>query len=482
MLVKVDRQQQVASIPEENVPTSQSKEQKVQEKRSILIPTIVGKSVVGSAQHALLQSRARARASTTRTAPVSQRAPQKTRDNQNSAAKSGSKTQSKLQPQENTNSEKGRLYLPALLLKEFMALQSFIAAKSLRRSQTVGIHQSTLVSWFCNLNGKELPFLSMDTILGHATGVQTTIFHLVQPAVANPIPFILYFAKTAFPDSTKNITISKNFVWNNEKATGDRDNPTMYLMKQIISSKRVNVHMIHEICCIHLKGIGKTGRCRSWVLISSKDSNDIKPWIKDSDQRAVKSFARKKCDISKREKESNRVTKTAKLALLVLHPSLKMFMFALNILRRVARGEVDDNTPSPTQLLRETMSTFSANTQIRYVMIVSFYLTTGVSFLDLPLPGKLNRNGIGTWYRLLSRTVIWGQDIIDAHSFDKMLKYIGSKPSTYDIVDCSKDELCISGSVPCDFKDGEFNSRFLSSSLQSAISRHIFSQFLHQHQ
>ena len=110
MLVKVVRQQQVASIPEENVPTSQSKEQKVQEKRSILIPTIVGKSVVGSAQHDLLQSRARTRASTTITAPASQRAPEKTPDNQNSAAKSGSKTQSKLQPQENTNSEKGRLY------------------------------------------------------------------------------------------------------------------------------------------------------------------------------------------------------------------------------------------------------------------------------------------------------------------------------------------------------------------------------------
>jgi hypothetical protein len=418
--------QQVASIPEGNEPVSTNKQKKI---RSILIPTIVGKSVKGSAYQAQLHSRARARSSTSKT--VQGRSNSQRISNQKGKDNSGSKTSSKSstsQQEKDKVSEEEQNYLPPPLKKLFMALQSILAAKSLRRSHTIGLHQSMLLSWFLDSEGKELPFLSMDTILRYATALQTITFPLVPSAVTNPIPFILYFAKTAFPDHTKNINISKNFVWNNKKATGNLEKSTIYLMQRIMSTKSSNVYLMHEISVVHLKGIGKVGKCRSWTFIGNKNAKDFKNWIKDSNQRNFN----KKNSIYHREKDSNKVTQVSTLSLMALHPSLKMFMFALNILRRFARGDIDVSI-SPTQLLHETMSNFPTNIQLR--------------------------NRIGHWYRLLKRTVLWGKDIAEKLlSFEKILKHVCSEPNTYEMAVCAKDELCFSGSVPCEIKDGEFKN------------------------
>lgn len=415
--------QQVASIPEEPVTNNRQKRRE----RSILIPTIVGKSVKGSAHQALLHSRQRARANTAKPTASkigSQRSYQKAKEN------SGSKSSSSLQqhekerlPQEDQN------YLPPPLKKDFIALQGFIARNALRRSHTIGLHHSMFLSWFLNSSGKELPFLSMDTILRYATAIQTTTFPLIPSAVKHPILFILYFAKTAFSDHTQNITMSKNFVWNNEKATGDIEKSTIYLMQQIKSTTRSDVYLIHEVSIIRLRGIGKVGKCRSWTFMSTENAKDLKTLLHNCSIRR-KSKINKKFNVHHREKESKRLTKSSILALAELHPRLKMFMFALNILRRFSKGDIDANI-SPSQLLCETMSMFPTHLQLR--------------------------DKIGHWYRLLNRTVLWGKDIVsELHSFDNILKQVSSKATIYEITMCSKDELCFSGSMPSSyFKDGE---------------------------
>jgi len=412
-----------ASIPEGRASSPPSKEQK--QKRSILIPTIVGTSVKGSAQQALMHSRQRARANTKRaipTKPVSQRI------RETSSSKSTTKIQTSSQHEHITKPQEPRNYLPPSLQKEMISLQDFFTNKSLRLSQTVGISQTMFVSWLTNSAGKEMSFLAMETILHYATALNTTMFPLVASAVANPIPFILYFAEKAFLDSSKTTTLSKNFVWNKNKVTGDLDCPSLYVMQKLMSSNHFDAFLIHEISVKHLKGIGKIGTCRSWIFTSQKDVRNMKAWAKGISIRAS-SASRKKYDVLRREKESLKILKASQFATLFLQPKLKMFMFTLNMLRGIAKGNLDPNT-STSQLLRETIVTYPNTIQ--------------------------QKSSIGYWYRFLNRHVLWDTDIVDNDSFEHVLRSILSKPRTYDIVNCTKDDICISGSVPCDFKDGKF--------------------------
>eukprot|EP01083_Nonionella_stella_P196178 722027_1 len=122
------------------------------------------------------------------------------------------------------------------------------------------------------------------------------------------------------------------------------------------------------------------------------------------------------------------------MALIVLYPPLKMFMFSLNILRRVATCQVVDeaNQVSAPLLLRETMSLYPTHIQ--------------------------TKNGIGAWYRLLHRQVVWEKGSTGAYSIDTLLKQLISDTSIYghNISNCTKGEFCISGHVPCDFEDTHF--------------------------
>jgi len=377
--------------------------------------------VKGSAQQALMRSRQRARANTKRAIPSKPNS-QRTRESSSSKSAHTSSQQDKI-----AKLQEPRNYLPPSIQKEMIYLQAFFANKKLRLSQTVGISQTMFVSWLTNSAGKEMSFLAMETILHYATAMNATMFPLVASAVVNPIPFILYFAKNAFPDTSKNITLSKNFVWNKNKVTGDLDNPSLYVMQKLMSSKHFDAFLIHEISVKHLKGIGKIGTCRSWVYTSQKDARNVKAWAKGISIRATSAY-RKKHDLLRREKESLKLLKASQFAILFLQPKLKMFMFTLNILRGIAKG-LGPNTFT-SQLLRETISTYPNAIQ--------------------------QRNSIGYWYRFLNRHVLWDKDTVDGHTFENVLRYILSKPRTYDIVNCTKEEICISGTVPCNFKDAHF--------------------------
>lgn len=438
---------QVASIPEENEAAPINKEKK---KRSILIPTIVGKSVKGSAYQAQLHRRASARVGSSKIVQgrsTSQRvSTQKGRDTGTKSSSkptasssksflSASKSPSSNQEKEKKGEEE-RNYLPPLLKKHFTTLQSFVTAKALRRSQSYRLYQSMILNYFLDLEGKELPFLSMDTITRYGTALQTTIFPLVPCAVADPTLFLLYFAKNAFQDPSKTVTLSKNFVWNaqNLKTTGNVEKTTIFFMQKMMCTTSSDVYLIHELSAIRLKFIGKVGKCRSWVYIGESKTKDFKNLLKDSTKSSRNRPS--KDTIYRREKESNKVIQMSHLALAALQPNMKMFMFALNMLRRCSKGDIDTKI-SPAQLLRETMFTFPPNIQLK--------------------------NRVGYWYRLLKRTIFLDKAIIgEVLSLEKILKQLCSEPDAYDIVVCSNDDLCLSTSVPCDFKDGKSSTTLRS--------------------
>jgi len=299
-----------------------------------------------------------------------------------------------------------------------------IVAKSLRRMYTIGLHQSTLMNWFLGADGndKELPFLAIKIILKNATALQTSIFPLIPSAVTNPTHFQLYFSKTAFPSTSKFPTI-----YFHAKHNGSLERRTKYFMQKAFSTKTSNVYVMHELSVISLKGVGSIGKCKSWAYTEHRKTKETKNWMKGPSPQIVYRRS-EKSDVYKREKASNKLSKITALSLVALQPSLKMFMYALNILRRFATGDVNARTcPSPTQLLHETMTIFPAKVQLH--------------------------SRIGHWYRLLRRTVLW--ENTEFQAFGEILKHICFHPSIYEVKVCEKDKFCFSGAVPCGFKDGE---------------------------
>ncbi len=413
----IEKKNTVSSIPE--ITENNAQIHTESKRREIKKPTIVGKSVKGSAAQAMMQRRARARTTITPSAKViggnnvsSQR--QQPQRQQKTSTNSQSEKEKK-----NKNTQEGLNFLPPSLLKDLLSLQSFTSSLSLRRISSFGLNQSLFCNWFMNLSGKELSFRSIDLILGYANAVRSTVFPLVQSAVSNPVPFLLYLAKSAFAHSS-HIAVPK---------LGDVNNPAIYVMKQIMTSKHFKIHLIHELSIVDTRGgLGKIGRCKTWMFIAS--CTNSKPWAKESNNAGLRCT---RYDQRKREKDSCKIKSAIDMALIVLHPPLKMFMFSLNILRRIIIGEAQElKAISPPSLLREVLSVFPPQIQTKH--------------------------GIGSWYRLLHRNLSWEIGSTGKHSIDALLKQLASKGIMYEpeVKDCSSEEFCICGHVRCDFKDTHF--------------------------
>ena len=405
------------SVISEEKSTRSDKDTK---RSSILMPTIVGKSIQGSAQQALLASRARARV----TPKVSSK---KSAKDVPSSSKSAVKARDA-----NAQDTEEIIYFPPTMRKEFLALQTFIATKSLRLQMCSAMSQHLYSSWFLQLEGKELPFRSVETILGHSVSISTKVFPISPLATSNPVPFFLYFLASSFPrfrDSAV-MTLSKNFVWNNKQVTGDVDRPVLFAMKKIWDKRGRNMYLIHEISMVRVRRIGrimKIGSCRSWILMGSSDGGIVKSIINND---AYYNSQHKRYDMKKRKKDALRIQRYGMKCSEILQPSLLSFMFSLNLLRRAAMGNPDqDNPVSPPALLREVMSIFPSSIQANSV--------------------------VGCWYRLIHRIVPCSLDGTDFKSVHDLMDYTRSRDDVYGIIDCTTSEICISGNVECEIKDSK---------------------------
>lgn len=406
------------SVIREEKPSRSDKDTK---RSSILMPTIVGKSIQGSAQQALLASRARARV-TPKTS--SKKSAKDVLSNSKSVVKARDA---------NAQDTEEIVYFPPTMRKEFLALQTFMATKSLRLQICSAISQNLYSSWFLQLEGKELPFRSVETILGHSISIGTKIFPISPLATSNPVPFFLYFLASSFPNFLDSAvtTLSKNFVWNKKQVTGDVDRPVLFAMKKIWEKRGRNMYLIQEISMVRVRRIGrimKIGSCRSWILMGSSDNGIAKNIINNID--TYDNSQHKRYDMKKRKKDALRIQRYGMKCSEILQPSLLSFMFSLNLLRRAAMGNPDqDNPVSAPALLREVMSIFPSSIQANSV--------------------------VGCWYRLIHRIVPCSLDGTDFKSLHDLMNYTRSRHDVYDIIDCSISELCISGNVVCEIKDSK---------------------------
>jgi len=397
----------VNSIPEERVSSPTGMEEK---KRSIMIPTIVGKSVKGSAQQALLHSRQRARVNPKIVSTTKFTSP-KGRDN--TSTKLATKSPAHSQQEKIVRPTEIRNYLPAQLQKDILSLLAFLASRSLRGSQTNVLYQTIFCNWFLNLNGKEMSFLAMESILRNATAIKTTFFPIVSSAVEYPTPFILYFAKNMFPETVT--ILSRNFIF--DDSNRDIVNPSIFIMHEVMKSNHFQIYSIHEVGIKSIQGFGKLGFVRSWLIYSSNDKVQ-KMWDVGVNDPAIN--FRRKNSIRCREAESNSISKISHLALLCLQPQLKMFMFSVNLLRQAVKGNIDRNI-SIINLLHEVLTVFPNTIQ--------------------------QKKEIGVWYRLLHRTIGCNQTTDVSDNVDDILRFVASKSQVYGITNCPDEQICISGPV-----------------------------------
>lgn len=389
---------------------------------SILMPTIVGKSIEGSAQQALLASRARARI----TPKIS------TKKNSKEPA-SVIKPVTKIKDTSKQDTEES-IYFPPSLRKEFLALQLFIAIRSLRLQSCSSLSQKLYISWFAQLEGKEMPFRSVETIISHAVPIGTIVFPVSTLATMNPAPFLLYFIKAAFnsQNEANPITLSKNFLWSNQQVSGDIDHPVIYTAKIIWDRKGRHAYLLQEISMSQIHRVGQTnklGICRSWILVGSDSSSVLKSII-DGSEIIPRPQVRRR-ELKKTLSCSYRIYRHVVKFMTTLQPILYSFMFSLNILRRSAVGISDkNNATSPPALLREVMSIFPESVQRESV--------------------------VGSWYRLLRRTVPCSLNGTEFKSAQELINFTRSKSGKYGIIDCTQTETCLSGTVVCEIMDSKF--------------------------
>ena len=253
---------------------------------SILMPTIVGKSVKGSAMQAVAMSRARASAnrsnptrsaiskSASKSASNTGKPTQRVFQKSTWKARNNKKISEPKKPQENDIFLKN---LPLSLAKEYMTLHTSIAKSSINRSFISMNYQQFFVSWLSKLEGKEISLPTVGFILAHANLVRMQTFALLQTIVNHSYQFMTYLAKVISSQDSSSAILAKSFAWNSKKDSwhGSID-PVIFVMRKVNSpSKKMSMIVILEVGMKVHKKLGKFGRYRCWSLISHKEIKKI---------------------------------------------------------------------------------------------------------------------------------------------------------------------------------------------------------------
>jgi len=378
---------------------------------AILMPTIVGKSVKGSDTHMLAMARARARASAPRVLNGGRFKAPSTNNNGNIHNQKSHihKTREKSLPKPKVPNLMENI--PSSLVKEYRILQGHLSSLTLLRNTAIRMNQNLFLHRMTNLKRKELTFESMEFILTHGNLLKAEVFPLIQSAVVNPTPFILYL--------NKNISMSEGIILSKNLTNHISQTPkTMYTINRIVTSKYYTAYLIHDISIFKHPSKDLICRCRSWFFASSK-INDI-TWIKEKGSK-------RKNILSKREKESLMMNIVSSVALRYLNLSSAMFNFVSILLRRIAKQqEIKMSFSNVPLLLRESMKVFPQWKQIRMSQL---------------------------WYRLIHRKMVCRKsDLLmkgSWFSMQKLIDYICLKQAIYNVVNCSsKDQHCFSGLAP----------------------------------
>ncbi len=247
----------VVTTPEPALPKSTSTS------TSILMPTIVGKSVQGSAMQAMQRARARATA-------IRSSAPPKPNIGSGSAPKDLKRSTwnaREMKKQTKKESNETLKYLPSSLARDYIGILSKLATEE-SMTTIVNLLQKTFVMWLVKFKGDEIPFKAMEFILPHANYVNIQTFSLIQSVVIDPIPFLKYMSYILVSQFTNTIILSSNFgLRNKELPMTTMTNLTVYIMRKIKNSEQKSIIFIYEVSVISHISLKRIGRIKCWSFM-----------------------------------------------------------------------------------------------------------------------------------------------------------------------------------------------------------------------
>ncbi len=249
---------------------------------SFLMPTIVGKSVKGSAMQAVAMSRARARRSNP-SRPMMTGKPTKpstgttkpTQRIMNKSTWKAQKTKKSLESQKAQDKDVLR-FLPSALAKEYTVFQSSIIKSSPNGSVSSMLHQRFFQSWLSKSKDKEMSPQSVHFILSHANLLHVQSFYLVKSALNHSYQFLQYVVKVILSQDKNTTFLAKNFSRDTSQLNtfdGGIDQSIFIMRKIKHTMLGKGVVVIHEISIQNHNKLGKFCRCRSWSLLSSDEGS-----------------------------------------------------------------------------------------------------------------------------------------------------------------------------------------------------------------
>lgn len=370
---------------------------------SILMPTIVGKSVQGSAIQAMAMSRARARATTGRPGSFSKgtklttgSSPATTRKvMQRSSAKAPKVTNITRPEKANINEMLKRL--PQSLAKEYIGSHAQMI-KQYTSGNIASMHfQQFFIKWLLKMKGKEIPYNTVDFVLTHSNFLTVMTFPLIQSIVDNPRPFLSFFSSMFMSQLTDVTILSNNFSMRNHETDEYKpETHVIYLMKKCEFSEEKSMIFIYELSIISHVTLKRIGRLRCWSITNNPNKTLMK-------RQSL--FAS-------------------------LNVESEMFNFSLSILRGAIEHHANHykHNIDISLLLRETQLLFPMRVQ--------------------------GRTNVGKWYRLLYRTLHWNESF--GFTIDQFINQVTMNLEEYNLFNFGGSFTCIGGKLDWTTEDGKF--------------------------
>lgn len=362
---------------------------------SILMPTIVGKSVKGSYKQAVAMSRARAASGSNASRSVmttaksgrssssaSTKPPQRVMHKSTWKARNSKKP---ITPKKNQDTDVLRM-LPPTLGKEYKSLQTSLLKRSINDINKPMAYQQLFVSWLSTIKGKQVTLATINFVLSHANLVKVQTFALIQTALEHPHQFLSYILKVMLAQDTSTVLLAKNYSIQKNK-DAHLLNPTMYMMRKInLLSKKRSMIVIYEISILSHNCLGKICRCRSWSLISCNEAKNVFDPIFNN------------------------------IFLTNLNIKGESFNYVCTRLRRSLRHGLKDGDLNIASTLRASFAMFPSHMQAK--------------------------TQLKNWFRMYHSKIMW-EEVQDFSSADEFLQYVSHFPGHYEV------EIFRHGSTTC---------------------------------
>lgn len=311
---------------------------KIRRPTNILKPTLIGKSVEGSAMQALAASRARASARTmpgqlrgqsavsgraniklhkerqataTPLKSAASKASTKPRKDATPVRKEGighqktvslasrSSDQTSRQVPEKTY-QKTKL-IPASLVEYYSGLRSIYCSAVLKRRIPVSVSQALVAKFMTFIQQRKDALDELKFMLSHATPLYSSSCEISQCGIVKVVPFLSSFAQSILKRNRNSTILSSDDI--------DTDKPALYVKQDLAGSRSCKAILIVQLTATkHNTTQQFIGRCRCWLFLQSPQHTIATGTKRRSIRRFRGSKSKRKprnMALSKREKTSS---------------------------------------------------------------------------------------------------------------------------------------------------------------------------------